>query len=107
MTVLNRIQTLLQYAEENSEDAFTKYLLALEYVKAGNDMEARKWMENIYHHCSDYLPNYYHYGKLLERSGAHSDAVTIYRKGMVLARNSKDVHAYSELQGALEALDDL
>ena len=106
MSENNRITLLLQFVDENPDDAFTKYLLALEYIKEGDDTTARSWLENVFNDHSDYLPNYYHYGRLLERTGDKDTAARIYRQGMSLARNQKDVHTYSELQGALEQLEE-
>ena len=103
---MNRIEILLKYSSEDPDDVLTRYLLALEYIKEGNDEEARYWMENIYTQNSSYLPNYYHYGKLLERTGENEKAILVFRQGMSLARQEKDVHTYSELQGALEQLEE-
>src|SRR5688572_6366064 len=102
----SRIDMLLEYSEQSPDDPFTKYLLALEYIKAEKITEARKWMENIYTHHSDYLPNYYHYAKLLEHAGDRETAIVVCRKGMIIAKEQKDIHTYSELQGALEQIEE-
>jgi hypothetical protein len=100
-----RIQSLLDFLKEDPGDAATKYMLALEYVRSGNDREAGKWMEEVFLHHAGYLPNYYHYGKLLERTGQNGKAMAMYRLGMVKAQLQKDLHTLSELKSALENLE--
>jgi len=100
-----RIQTLLEFLQEDPHDASTKYMLALEYVKMGNDAEARKWMQENYEQHPDYLPNYYHYGKLIEKSGDHEGAGEIFTHGMKIARAQQNNHTFNELRGAFDLLD--
>jgi lipopolysaccharide biosynthesis regulator YciM len=50
--------------------------------------------------------SYYHLGKLLERVGDFDKAIRIYRRGMEEAKRSGDHHSYSELQGALEDIEE-
>jgi Tfp pilus assembly protein PilF len=100
-----RIKILLEYIADDPSDASTKYMLALEYIKAGDDNEARKWMEEIRSNHPEYLPNYYHLGKLLERSGQFNAAAEIYLSGMQLAKVLKNNHTFNELKSALDMLD--
>jgi Tfp pilus assembly protein PilF len=100
-----RIKLLIQYLAEDPEDAFSRYALALEYISQQNDNEAAVLMERLYHRQPDYLPNYYHFGKLNERIGKHYFAKEIYSKGMQLAGLQGNLHTLNELRGALELLD--
>lgn len=54
-----------------------------------------------------YLPNYYHYGKLLEETGMKSEALAVYQFGEALAKTQKNIHTLNELRSAREALEDL
>ncbi len=100
MTTDTRISALLGFLNDDPSDAETKYMLALEYIKLGNDNSAMVWMSDLHHSHPDYLPNYYHYGKLLERTGEVNKALKIYREGMYKAKSKNDMHTYSELQSA-------
>lgn len=100
-----RIKILLDYIKEDPEDSFSKYLLALEYIKENNDRDAAVWMEQLYKLNPEYLPNYYHYGKLNERLGNLELSKEIYTKGMMLARSEGNHHTMSELRSALDLLD--
>ncbi|MBL0343264.1 MAG: hypothetical protein IPP71_21825 [Bacteroidetes bacterium] len=101
-----RIATLKIYIEEDPKDLFSRYALALEYINSGNDTEAQKIMEALHHSYPDYLANYYHYGKLLERSGNIEKAIAIFTEGEKLAAKQKNQKTYNELRGAREELED-
>lgn len=88
----------------NPKDNFVQHALALEYVKAGEDEEARKLFEQILTIDESYIGSYYHLAKLLERQGLKEDAIRWYEKGMLKAKESGDGHAYNELQNAYEDL---
>ncbi|MDQ3050374.1 MAG: hypothetical protein M3Q95_05775 [Bacteroidota bacterium] len=105
MTPDSRIAALLEFLKEDPADAETKYMLALEYIKSGNDSNALVWMNNLHQSHPDYLPNYYHYGKLLERTGASETAMMVYLEGMNKAKSKNDMHTHSELQGAREMME--
>lgn len=70
----------------------------------GDDAEARKLFEKNLQVDEKYVATYYHIGKLLERVGEQDAAITIYEKGMQIAKTANDMHSYNELQGAYEDL---
>jgi Tfp pilus assembly protein PilF len=76
----------------------------LEYIKLGNDAEARTLFEQNMETDVNYVATYYHLGKLLERVGEQDKAVAIYEHGMKVTKEAKDMHSYNELQGAYEDL---
>ena len=99
-----RIDKLLAFLKDSPNDSFLHHALALEYVKDGKETEARKYFEQNMERDPAYVATYYHLGKLLERTGMQDDAIKVYEKGMEHARAAKDMHSYSELQGAYEDL---
>jgi tetratricopeptide (TPR) repeat protein len=103
---MNRIDKLKEYLEATPNDSFLQHALALEFVKVGNDDEAKKLFETLLAREPDYIGSYYHLGKLLERIKDNDSAISIYKKGMIQAKAAKDNHSYNELQGALEDLED-
>ena len=96
----NRLQQLTEFLKENPADPFLAYALATEYLKLGRTEEALRHYEQLVHEHPDYVGTYYHLGKLYESIGRHAEAVTTYENGMQAARNKRDMHALSELQGA-------
>src|SRR6478672_9241944 len=101
---MDRISKLKEYLEANENDSFIQHALALEYVKLGDDAEARKLFENILLKNEDYIGSYYHLGKLLERNDDKEDALRWYERGMLKAKEVGDQHAYNELQAAYDDL---
>jgi Tfp pilus assembly protein PilF len=101
---MNRIDQLKAFLAANPDDDFLQHALALEYIKAGNEAEARKWFETILTRNPGYIGSYYHLAKLLERAGETNLALGWYEKGMAAAKNAGDNHAYNELQSAYEDL---
>ncbi|HMP94800.1 MAG TPA: tetratricopeptide repeat protein [Phnomibacter sp.] len=100
------MEKLKAYLEAQPEDAFLQHALALEYIKLGNDAEARLLFENIISTQPGYVGTYYHLAKLYERAQLVEQAIQTYEAGMAQARRVADNHAYHELQAALEDLTD-
>lgn len=103
---MSRIEKLLEFIQSTGKDSFLQHALALEYIKIGRDMEARKLFEEVLQREPGYIGSYYHLGKLLERMAETENAIRVYKLGMQEARNAKDNHSYNELQAALEDLED-
>ena len=101
---MSRIEKLLEYLKLNDKDSFLQHALALEYIKIGDDEEARKLFNEILLREPTYVGSYYHLGKLLERLGNFDKAMRIYERGMEEAKRAEDRHSYSELQMALEEI---
>ena len=103
---MDRMTMLKEMLKEDEKDSFLQHALALEYIKRGNDEEARRLFETLLNHDPAYIGSYYHLGKLLERTGLPGKAMRIYKKGMEMAKSVNDSHSYNELQGALEDAED-
>jgi len=101
---MDRIAKLKEFLASNPNDSFVQHALALEYVKAGDDAEARKLFETILRFDENYIGSYYHLAKLLERNDEKESAIQWYEKGMLKAKENGDAHAYNELQAAWEDL---
>lgn len=102
---MERIHKLKEYLQSSPADPFLLHALALEYIKTGNDSEAKTLFENILRTDPGYVGSYYHLAKLLERTGNAEQALEWYEKGMAAAKEAKDQHSYNELQAAFEDLE--
>ncbi len=100
----DRVEKLQAFLKSSPNDCFLNHALALEYVKAGDEGKAKQHFELNLGNDPGYVATYYHLGKLLERAGDNTAAMAIYEKGMEQAKAAKDMHSYSELQGAYEEL---
>ncbi len=98
------IQKLATYIKANPEDSFSKFALALEFLKEDDLKRARLFFENIYYSDPKYVGVYYHLGKLYERTGQFEKAVKMYEEGIEIAAEKKEKRTESELKEALAAL---
>jgi len=101
---MNRIEQVKEMLEVSPHNNFLRHALALEYIKDGNDTGARQLFEAVLTDSPEYVGTYYHLGKLLERLGETTLAITWYEKGMKEAKQAGNRHAYNELQTAYEDL---
>lgn len=94
----DRLQKLFAFLESDPSDPFIKYALATEYTKRLELEKALSFFEDLMTNHEQYVGTYYHAGKLYEKLGRMEDAVKTYQKGMMVAREVRDMHALSELQ---------
>ncbi len=85
---MNRIEKLLEFLKDSPGDSFLQHAVALEYIKAGNDTDARRLFDEILMKEPGYVGSYYHLAKLLERINETEEAIIIYNKGMEEAKES-------------------
>lgn len=101
---MDRINKIKEFLTASPTDSFLQHALALEYIKTGENGEARKLFENILEREPAYIGSYYHLAKLLERTGNNEEAIQWYQKGMTAAKQAGDQNSYNELQAAYEDL---
>jgi Tfp pilus assembly protein PilF len=101
---MDRIQKIREFLDQNPNDNFLQHALALEYIKLGQDDAARLLFEEILSRDPGYIGSYYHLAKLHERNESVDKAISVYEKGMEVAKNAGENHAYSELRSAYEEL---
>ena len=104
--MINRISILQQFLEEDPDDVFSKYALALEYLKAGEIQNALTLMTSLLEKNPEYLPAYYQLGKLFERVQNNDEALAIYQKGILLAKEKGNFHTANELRGAIDLMEE-
>ena len=96
-----RLQILQQLLAENPANTFARYGLAMEHVKSGDLKGAVEEFEALLLTDPKYSAAYYHGGQTLEKLGDLDQARDLYRRGIAITR---DPHALSELQAALDIL---
>jgi Tfp pilus assembly protein PilF len=87
--------------EQNPANTFVRYGLAMEYVNAGELELAAAEFGAIVAADPAYSAAYFHGGQTLEKLGRAGDARALYRQGIA---GTRDAHARSEMQAALEML---
>jgi len=67
---MNRIEKILEFLKSSPHDNFLRHALALEYIKAGDDVAARNLFEEVLRQCPDYVGSYYHLAKYRDLSNS-------------------------------------
>jgi tetratricopeptide (TPR) repeat protein len=97
---MSRLHQLLKFLEEEPNDPFNIYALALEYQKIDHE-KALAFFQLLTVEHADYVATYYHLGKLHEELGNKEEAIRIFETGIEKARTCQDYKALRELQSAL------
>lgn len=98
------IQKLAAYIKTNPDDSFSKFALALEFLKKDDLKRARIFFEDIYKNDPEYSGVYYHLGKLYEQLERYDDAVKIYEEGVRVASTQQKKRTLKELKEALTSV---
>lgn len=101
---MDRIGKLKEFLKQNPADSFVQHAMALEYIKAGHDNEAKALFEEVLEREPGYVGSYYHLAKLLERIEQTEEAIKVYEKGIEEAKKAGDDLSYRELRAAYEEL---
>lgn len=99
----SRIDVLKQLVAQDPSSTFARYGLAMEYVNSSQFQQAVAEFKAILETDPAYSAAYFHGGQTLEKLGLLDDARDFYRRGVAASR---DPHARSELQAALDILGD-
>lgn len=95
----DRIKELLQYIEEEPNDPFNIYALALEYQNQDKE-KASFYFNKLLEEHKSYLPTYYHAAILFAALNQPEKAEKTFLDGIALANTQNDSHAKKELQNA-------
>ncbi|TKB97766.1 tetratricopeptide repeat protein [Pedobacter cryophilus] len=104
--IVNRLERLLEFHENEPNDPFLKYALATEYLRLNNHEKALWFYLELVNKHTDYVGTYYHLGKLYEVLQQPEEALKVYEQGIAVAKKIKDQHALNELLGVFNSLQD-
>ena len=100
--IMERIEKLKSMLLQSPEDCFVYHALGLEYVKLNDFENALDYFNQVIFIDESYVGTYYHLAKTLEKLNEIEEAISIYEKGIEIAKLLKDNHARNELQMALD-----
>jgi tetratricopeptide (TPR) repeat protein len=100
-----RMQQLQALFNENPRDTFLLFAIAKEYESTGDEEKALEKYRQLEAVAPGYVGLYYHLGKLLEKMELPEDAMMAYDKGLEVAKEAGDRHAWSELSSARMNMD--
>lgn len=101
---MDRIQMLTQILDENPNDAFARYGLALEYSKADDVDAAMQHFNRLAELHPDYAAGYFMAAQMLARVGRTDEARTFLTNGIAAAARSGNAHAKEEMEAMLDEL---
>ena len=98
------MEILKTMLEQNPQDAFARYGLAMEYANGGQLEKAAAEFRAVLEFNPSYAAAYFHGGQVLEKLGRVDDARQVYEQGIEVTSRTGDQHTRSELQAALDLL---
>jgi tetratricopeptide (TPR) repeat protein len=94
-----RLKILFDYLEEEPNDPFNIYAIAMEYLN--KDIERAKfYLEKLLVEHPDYIPTYYHAAALYFENGEFEKAENTFKAGIEKAHQKKSMKAFDELKRA-------
>lgn len=100
----DRIQQLQALLQNEPDDPFCLYGLALEYAKLGRHEEAVTWFDKTLKADPNYCYAYFHKAKSQSESGDTALAAETLRVGLKRARSVGDAKAAGEIASFLDEI---
>ena len=104
MSEINRLQMLTQFLEQNPQDAFARYGLAMEYSKLGQVETALEQFRRLLELHPDYANGYFMAAQTLAKADRAEEAKMLLGKGIESARKTGNRHALAEMSAMLDEL---
>ena len=101
---MNRLDYLLELHQEQPNDPFLVYGIALEYKKIDSN-ETSIYFDLLLNSFPDYLATYYQAAEYFAEKGSHEKAFEIYDKGISLATSLNEMKTLAELKNAKQNLE--
>ncbi|MCH7402064.1 tetratricopeptide repeat protein [Belliella kenyensis] len=101
MSNLSRISLLKTFIDQEPNNPFNWYALALEH-REHQPEEAAKHFDHLLQNHPEYLPTYYHAAQLFADLAQVEKSKLIYQKGINVAKSQNDNHALRELQNSYQ-----
>lgn len=98
-----RLKTLIKFYEEDPNDPFNLYGLALEYQKTDLN-KSDELFTKLLRDFPRYVPAYYHAARLKVELKQPETALPIYKKGIETAKQQNERKAEQELRSAYNEL---
>ncbi len=103
---MSRLEKLQELLRIDPNDSFTRYCIGLEYRGVKEYPKAIATLEELRSADAAYVPTYYQLADCYRQIGEKGKALECYKQGIAIARAAADTHTVSELQAAMEELED-
>lgn len=102
-----RIEKIQAMLEEDPQDVFLRYSLAMEQEKIGEHDASEAGLRSLMSDEPPYVPAFFMLGQHLTKRDRANDARSVLRDGIEQARAQGDSHAAGEMSEFLASLGDL
>jgi tetratricopeptide (TPR) repeat protein len=102
---MNRVEMLTQILDQNPNDAFARYGLAMEHAKSGDVETAIQEFKKLLDFHPDYAAGYFMAAQTLAKAGRNDEARTYLQDGISAAARTGNAHAKGEMEAMLEELN--
>lgn len=102
---MDKIAMLSQILEQNPDDAFARYGLAMEFANKNETEAAIAQFDLLLARHADYTSGYFMAAQTLQRAGRNGEAKERFTLGIASAKRTGNAHALAEMQGALDELE--
>jgi Tfp pilus assembly protein PilF len=103
---MTRLEKLQEFLKADPNDSFTRYAIGLEYRSMNDIPKAIESLEEVVASDPEYVATYYQLAECYRRIEDKEKAKLTYKNGIKQARAANDLHAASELQMAMDELED-
>ncbi|MBN1449149.1 MAG: tetratricopeptide repeat protein [Bacteroidetes bacterium] len=105
MSAVDRLEQLKHFLEQEPEDSFTRYALALEHLSRSMTAEGIDLLEETIARDPAYIPAYHMLGQQLALQGHTEEARQVYTRGISAARSTGDFHTASEMEAERDEME--
>ncbi len=103
---MSRLEQLQKFLEQDPNDSFTRYAIGLELASMKSFDKAIEQFESLRSVDPSYVATYYQLASAYREMKNRAKAEEIYKSGIAVARKANDLHAASELQQAMDEMED-
>jgi tetratricopeptide (TPR) repeat protein len=101
---MSRLETIRKIVEQQPNDPFSRYGLAMELKNVGQHDAAHAEFEELEKRHPTYVAQFLMHANLLSDMKRLDEAKACLKRGIEEARKAGNAHALSEMQGALDQL---
>ncbi len=105
MSAKSRREQIEAMLAEEPNDPELRYMLAMEYVSAGDDAGAARCFQELIQVAPNYPPAYHQGGRTLQRLNRIAEARALLLQGIPIAQSQGDHHAAGEMSELLQSLE--
>jgi predicted Zn-dependent protease len=102
---MDKIANLKEILEQDPQNAFARYGLAMELAGRGETDAALQEFDRLRDHHPDYTAGYFMAAQALARAGRQAEAKQRLVDGMACARRTGNQHAQREMQAMLDDME--